>query len=202
MGLYPVLTQDEAKNRSSSEKEKLKKGLTPTRFRTFVGSGEAGYCVELAVFGGVVFMHDDKCASYNFLSFILLMDFAVAIATSDTCKKKVSVDAVRELKRLGLCKLVSLPNPMLLSLTPIQGAPAILSDSSDSDDEALFLNHCPREYPGMKFHSSCCLMLTDNFIVLDHIAATRSQDDQIDENFDDSQISDEDFGDDQINEDC
>ncbi len=84
-------------------------------------------------------------------------EFVVAIATSNTCMNRVSMHAVRELRSHGLCRLASLvaplPNLTLLSPTPIrnrQGAPAMLCESCDSDDEELlFLNRCPREYPGM-----------------------------------------------------
>lgn len=78
MGLYPLLTQDEADNLSPSEQLKLKTKLTLKRLRTFAAkgaSGEAGYYVELAVFGGIVFMEIDKCVSiHHLLCFIPLMN--------------------------------------------------------------------------------------------------------------------------------
>jgi len=167
VGLYPNLTRDEADNLSPCELLKLKKKMTPKRFRTFAAqgaSGEAGYYVELTVFGGVVFMQNGNCASYMLFSVLHSLEgFAVAIATSNTCVNRVSVNALKEIKSLGLCQLVSqaapLPNPTLNSPTPIrnrQGAPATLYSSCNSDDEELFLNRCPREYPGMKLHSTCC----------------------------------------------
>jgi len=162
MGLYPLLTKDEAHDLSPSEQVKLKKKLTPKHFQTLAAQGICGDTyVELAVFGGMVSMSDDKCVSYNSLCFIPLTDFAVAITTPDTCIKMVSVKVIKALKRLGLCELVSLAAPLLNStppsLTPIhnrQGASAILCDSDH--DKQLFWNRCPRDYPGTKLHSTCC----------------------------------------------
>lgn len=165
VGLYPVLTQDEANNLSPSEQMKLKKKMTPKHFRTFAAkdaSGEAGYYVELEVFGGIVSMQNDKCASYLLSLQLHSIDgYIVAIATSNTYINSVSMHAVRQLRSLGLCQLVSLAapplNPTPLSPTPIrdgQGPPVMLCDSDD--EELLFPNRCPREYAGMNFLSTCC----------------------------------------------
>src|SRR6266542_5374608 len=96
------------------------------------------------------------------LCIICCLSFHWWICSEDnTSENNVSIDALRALRNLGLCKLVSLAavlTPQLSSPTPIrncQEAPVMLCDSDD--EELLFRvpNHCPRDYPGMKLRPIC-----------------------------------------------
>ncbi len=96
--------------------------------------------------------------------------FSVFIVTSKAIENVVSIDALRELRNLGLCQLVSptaSPSTTLFpSPSPIhdrQRTSTMLCDSDDEEsgdkdsdnedsEEVLIPNHCPREYPSMKLH--------------------------------------------------
>jgi len=148
----------------------MKKEMTPKRFRTFAsaGAGEAGYYVEVAVFGGVLTLQEGECECYTIFT---TLHSPVIIVTSKAIKNIVSIDALGELRNLGLCPLASpaaSPSAILFpSPSPTrnrQRTSTMLCDSDDeesgvkdSDDEdeeedELLPNHCPREYPNMKLH--------------------------------------------------
>ena len=68
MGVYPAgLTKDQYDHLPPTELLKLKKKMTPKRFGTFASApaGEAGYYVEVAVFGGVLTFQKGKCEWYT-----------------------------------------------------------------------------------------------------------------------------------------
>lgn len=86
--------------------------------------------------------------------------FSVIMVTSTTTKNVVSIDALRELRNLGLCQLVSpasssailFPSPSHLQ-SPKNDEESRNKDSDNEDsEEELLPKHCPREYPSMKFH--------------------------------------------------
>ncbi len=68
MGLYPAgLTKDQFDHPPPTELLSMKKKMTLKRFRTFASAavGEAGYYVEIAVFGGVLTFQKGKCECYT-----------------------------------------------------------------------------------------------------------------------------------------
>ena len=68
VGLYPPgLTKDQFDHLPPTELLNMKKEMTPKRFRTFASgaAGEAGYYVEVAVFGGILTFQKDKCECYT-----------------------------------------------------------------------------------------------------------------------------------------
>jgi hypothetical protein len=91
---------------------------------------------------------------------------SVIIVTSKAIKNMVSIDALRELRNLGLCPLVSpaasLSATLFPSPSPFRQTTTMpcdsddeelgVEDSDDEDSEELLPNHCPREYPSMKLH--------------------------------------------------
>ena len=80
------LTKDQFELLPQSQQLMLKKKMTLRHFQTFMSQkAEAGYYVELAVFGGILSFQDDKCASYAlFAAFHSIGGFAVKIILART----------------------------------------------------------------------------------------------------------------------
>jgi len=136
--------------------------MTPKHFQTFeTPKTEAGYYAELNVFGGILSLQGDKCAYYTLYAALHSIDqFAVVILYSKISQNIVSIDMLRELRNLGLCRLP----PPSTSISNCQETPAILCDSDD--EKPLFVGHCVRDYPGTKLHPNLLLPLTDSVVEL------------------------------------
>ena len=133
----------------------MKKEMTSKSFAS--AAGEAGYYLEIAVFGGIVTLQEGECEFFITIPLLHFPEeFSVVIVTLKTVEN-ISDDALEKLKDLGLCLLVS---PGASRPSPIpphhqNTSTIMLRDSDDEesgvkDSEYLFPNHCPREYPSTK----------------------------------------------------
>ena len=91
--------------------------------------------------------------------------FSVTIMSSSTTEEAVSIDALRDLRTIGLCRLISPGSssaailfPSALPIHNRQRTSKMLCDSDDDElggkdsKKKLLPEHCPREFPGTKLH--------------------------------------------------